>query len=136
MSHRTFCSVPLSPKSTSSVLAGEECILAQFGTAAMLMTFILRGTPSNLTTPVTEPVVAASTGFETEFDTGRSSSDVVEASGLFVQPAMNASITTAATKLNLRSAFFIKHKTPMFEKRSNSSAAIKLSCATRTYRKT
>src|SRR5579862_5051896 len=57
----TFWSVPPSPGTTSWVIAGVVCSLAQTGSAAMLMTFILGGVPSSLIVPVTEPAVLGST---------------------------------------------------------------------------
>ena len=71
--------------------------LAQLGTEAMLMFRGLRGAPSNLITPVTEPAVFGSTGLRAAFAAG-SSSDGANAFGLSLHPlAKSAICTTAAT---------------------------------------
>src|SRR5487761_1709798 len=58
----TFWSVPPLPGTTSSVNAGKECCLLQFGTAAMLICLLLGGLPCSLTVPLTDPAVSVSTG--------------------------------------------------------------------------
>src|SRR5438067_722537 len=57
----TFWSVPPLPGTTSSVNAGEEFCLLQFGTAAMLICLRLGALPCNLTVPLTDPALSVST---------------------------------------------------------------------------
>ncbi len=64
----------------------------------------LRGTPSNFTTPVTEPAVLGSTGWRAAFAAG-SSSDGANAFGLSLHPPRNSATCTTAITANIPRIF-------------------------------
>src|SRR5580692_268026 len=84
----TFFSAPFFPTIASWLVAGVECSLAQEGSAAMLIVFILGAAPSNCTLPETLPAVAASTGTPVIVPAG---AEVSFVDCLFPQPASGKS---------------------------------------------
>src|SRR5258708_36571306 len=58
----TFCRSPLASAMTSCIITGEECCLAQLGSAAILIVLANGALPSNFTTPFTVAPVRVGDG--------------------------------------------------------------------------